>query len=224
MMQILFCSQSGPTGSRPAGLLGPQKKKDADLFRTLKMKPGASNFAEALGGNRSGSQPEEKIAKMRDKKRKELVLADLANGQGETQRQVGQKHGISARWVRQIKHNAKKSQIEHVDWYRLRLGDVLSSIDPYNMDLDPPTTYTTNLKAEAARIITADELNKHLIRGATDKIKKEFVRARIVNETSKDVLRWPLMTVEWRVSLWRKSSAIGWTKFSARWCPSCLRG
>ena len=192
------------------------------MFCTLTMEASASNFAEALGGNRS--QPEEKIAKMRDKKRKERVLADLANGKGETQRQVGQKHGISARWVRQIKHNAKKSEIEHVNWYRMRMDDVLSSIDPYNMDLDPPTTYTTNLKAEAARIITADELNKHLIRGATDKIKKEFVRARIVNETSKDVLRWPLMTVEWRVSLWRKSSAIGWTKFSARWCPSCLRG
>ena len=123
---------------------------------------------------------------MRDKKRKERVLADLANGKGETQRQVGRKHGISARWVRQIKHNAKKSQIEHVDWYRMRMDDALSSIDPYNMDLDPPTTYTTNLKAEAARIITADELNKHLIRGKTDKTKTEYVRARIVNETSKD--------------------------------------
>ena len=136
---------------------GPKRKKteDADLLRTAS----ASNFAKSLGGNRSPQ--EEKIAKRRDKKRKEWVLADLANGKGETQRQVGQKHGISARWVRQIKHNAKKSQIEHVDWYRMRMDDVFPSIDSYNMDLDPPTTYSTNLKAETARIITADELNKH---------------------------------------------------------------
>ena len=144
----------------------------------------ASNFAEALLA--CNHSPAKKIAKKRDFKRKERVLVDLANGKGETQRQVGQKHGISERWVRQIKLIAKKSQIEHVDWYRMRMDDVLTAIDPYNMDLDPPTTYSTNLKTQTARIITDDELNKHLIRGATDKIKKEYVRARIVNETSKD--------------------------------------
>jgi hypothetical protein len=54
------------------------------------MKPGASNFAEALGGNRSGSQPEEKIAKMRDKKIKELssTKKKLEDDNAELQRSV----------------------------------------------------------------------------------------------------------------------------------------
>jgi hypothetical protein len=38
--------------------LSPKKKEDADVLNTME----ASNFAEALGGNRS--PPEEKIAKM----------------------------------------------------------------------------------------------------------------------------------------------------------------
>jgi hypothetical protein len=155
------CCRNLRPGPRSGGS-GPKRKKteDADLLRTAS----ASNFAKSLGGNRSPQ--EEKIAKRRDKKRKERVLADLANGKGETQRQVAQKHGISERLVRRIKHIAKKSQEEKVDWYRMRMDDVLSSIDPHNthnMESDPPTTYTTNLEAETARIITADELNKHLI-------------------------------------------------------------
>ena len=145
----------------------------------------ASNFAEALVAC-NHPPPAKKIAKKRDLNTKIKVLADLSNESGETQRQVAQKHGISERLVRRIKHIAKKSQEEHVDWYRMRMDDLLSSIDPHNMELDPPTTYTTNLKAETARIITADELNKHLIQGETEKSIKDYVRARIVNETSKD--------------------------------------
>jgi len=130
------CCRNLRPGPRSGGS-GPKRNKteDADLLRTAS----ASNFAKSLGGNRSPQ--EEKIAKRRDKKRKERVLADLANGKGETQRQVGQKHGISARWVRQIKHNAKKSQIEHVDWYRKRMDDALSSIGglgPTNYLFDQP--------------------------------------------------------------------------------------
>ena len=145
-----------------------------------------SSFAEAILGC-SHPPPAKKIVKKRDKNRKERVLADLANGKGETQRQVGQKHGISGHWVRNIRHIAKKSQIEHVDWYRMHMDVVLSSFDPSNMDSDPSTPpYTTNLKTQTTRIITGDELNKHLIRGANDKSKVEYVRARIVNEASKD--------------------------------------
>ena len=146
----------------------------------------ATNFAEALFSC-NHPPPAKKIAKKRDLNTKKSVLADLSSG--ETQRQVAQKHGISERLVRRIKHIAKKSQEEKVDWYRMRMDDVLSSIDPHNthnMESDPPTTYTTNLEAETARIITADELNKHLIQGETEKSKKDYVRARIVNETSKD--------------------------------------
>ena len=136
----------------------------------------ASNFAEALLGC-NHPPPAKKIAKKRDLSTKIRVLADLANESGETQRQVAQKHGISERLVRRIKHIAKKFQEEHVDWYRMRMDDVLSSIDQHkmDMDLDPPITYTTNLKAENARIITADELNKHLIQGETEKSKIEYV-------------------------------------------------
>jgi len=145
----------------------------------------ASNFAEALVAC-NHPPPAKKIAKKRDLNTKIRVLAHLSIESGETQRQVAQKHGISERLVRRIKHIAKKSQEEHVDWYRMRIDDLLPSIDPHNMELDPPTTYTTNLKTETARIITADELNKHLIQGESEKSIKDYVRARIVNETSKD--------------------------------------
>jgi DNA-directed RNA polymerase specialized sigma subunit len=45
-----------------------------------------------------------KIVKKRDSKRKEHVLADLGKAKRETQKQVAQKHGISERTVRRIKH------------------------------------------------------------------------------------------------------------------------
>jgi len=78
----------------------------------------ASNFAEALVAC-NHPPPAKKIAKKRDLNTKIKVLADLSNESGETQRQVAQKHGISERLVRRIKHIAKKSQEEHVDWYRM---------------------------------------------------------------------------------------------------------
>ena len=65
------------------------------------------------------------------------------------------------------------------------MDDAVSSIDPHDKALDPPTTYTTNLNVEA-EIISGKELDKHRIRGAEVKNEKEHVRARIVNETSKD--------------------------------------
>ena len=60
-----------------------------------------STFAAALGN----PPPVQKIVKKRDSKRKEFVLADLGNPNGETQKQVAEKRGISERTVRRIKQN-----------------------------------------------------------------------------------------------------------------------
>jgi len=63
-----------------AGQKRKKKKRMLTAHNPATMEASATNFAEALGGNRSPQ--EEKIAKRRDKKRKEWVLADLANGEG----------------------------------------------------------------------------------------------------------------------------------------------
>ena len=144
---------------------------------------GSSSFAAALALGHP--PPVQKIVKKRDSKRKEFVLADLGNPNGETQKQVAKKRGISERTVRRMKHKARTPHGPHLAWFHSLMDDAVSSIDPHDKALDPPTTYTTNLNVEA-EIISAKDLDNHRIRGAEVKNEKEHVRARIVNETSKD--------------------------------------